>query len=154
MRMSAKWGAWTACAVAIVLVAGCRVAGRGPGDEEVIALVTKTPPSPPTLGPTRLVQLAQVEIQERGTYNTDGKYWPIRVRVRGGARLKLTNVFQLGVIGDPDKLPLFTTDFVEEAHFKRDDFGKWRVVYAYDRGGAKWRLEEATAASEIGRGRD
>ena len=33
-------------------------------------------------------------------------------------------------------------DFVEEARLTKDDFGGWRVSYAYDPDGPKWRRDD------------
>lgn len=120
---------------------GCRLLQPPPSDQEVIAAVKKSPPAPPTAGPTYVAELMSVHVESRGPYNTDGKYWPARVRVKGGVKVKLTNVFQLGLLsGDANKLsePI---EFVEEARFTKDDFGKWRVWYEYDPRAAKWRLD-------------
>ena len=86
-----------------VCTVGCHLFGSGPTDQEVVAAIKKSPPSPPTVGPTYLAEVESVEVQERGRYNADGKYWPVRVRVKGGAKIKVTNVLQLGLLGDPDE---------------------------------------------------
>ena len=125
---------------------GCHVFKSGPSDEEVVATVRKSPPAPPTAGPTYLAQVESVELQERGRYNADAKYWPVRVRVKGGAKVKLTNVLQLGLLAAPAKQPSKAVDFVEEARFTRDDFGSWRVSYRYEPTSARWRLEPLAAA--------
>lgn len=135
--------------VLITVAVGCRAFAPGPSDLEVAAAVEKSPPSPPTAGPTYLAQVESVQIEERGPYNADGKYWPVRVRVKGGAKIKLTNVFQLGLLGDPTKQKPEPMDFVEEARFTKDDFGKWRVSYNYDRKGPRWRLDEVTASKGV-----
>lgn len=121
---------------------GCRLLGSGPSDAEVNAEVRKLPPSPPTAGPTYLAEIASVQVQERGRYNGDGRYWPVRVRVKGAAKIRLTNVFQLGLPADVRREPSTSVDFVEEARFTKDDFGKWRVSYAYEPAGPRWRLDE------------
>ena len=126
-------------------VAGCHVFKAGPSDEEVIAAVRKSPPAPPTAGPTYLTQIESVELQERGRYNTDAKYWPVRIRVKGGAKVRLTNALQLGLLGDPAKQPSKAVDFVEEARFTKDDFGNWRVSYGYEPTSARWRLEPSAS---------
>jgi hypothetical protein len=113
--------------------------------------VVATAPGPPPPGgrhpgahpPDPSPHVAAVEIEERGRYNGTGKYWPVRVRVKGGAKIKLTNPFQLGLVGDPRKTPPEAVEFAEEARFSRDDFGKWRVAYAYDPGGPRWRLADS-----------
>lgn len=125
---------------------GCRVLGSGPSDAEVIAAVRKLPPSPPTAGPTYLAEIASVQVQERGRYNGDGHYWPVRVRMKGAVKIRLTNVFQLGLQADVRKEPATSVDFVEEARFTKDDFGGWRVSYAYEPSGARWRLDDIDAA--------
>ena len=124
-----------------VCTVGCHVFGSGPTDQEVVAAIKKSPPSPPTVGPTYMAEVESVEVQERGRYNSDGKYWPVRVRVKGGLRVKVTNVLQLGLLGDPTKQPPKAVDFVEEALFAKDDFGNWRVSYDYDANGPRWRLD-------------
>lgn len=124
---------------------GCGMLDRGPSDEEVTATVRKSPPSPPTLGPTYLVDIQSVEIQERGRYNRDGRYWPFRVRVRGNATISVKTPFQLGIVADGRKLPPEAVDFVEQARFTRDDYGNWRTAYAYDATGPRWRLEGAAS---------
>ena len=120
---------------------GCRLLERGPTDDQVRTAVRKTPPSPPTLGPTYLSEVASVDIQERGRFNVDGRYWPVRVRVKGNARIQITNPFQLALVGDPRKVPPEAVDFVEEARLTKDDFGKWAVSYSYDATGPRWRLD-------------
>jgi hypothetical protein len=122
---------------------GCRVFERGPSDQDVVAAVKKSPPSPPTVGPNYLAAIEAVEIQERGRHNADGHYWPVRLRVKGGVKIKLTNVFQLGLVSDVQKDPAKSVDFVEEARFTKDDFGTWRVSYNYDPRGPKWRLNSS-----------
>ena len=57
----------------------------------------KSPPAPPTLGPTYLAQLEMVEGQQRGRSNSDG-CWPVRVHVKGGAKIELSNALQLGLL--------------------------------------------------------
>jgi hypothetical protein len=125
---------------------GCRLLESGPNDEQVIAAVRKSLPSPPTLGPTYLAEVVSVQVEERGRYNPDGRYWPVRVRIKGATRLKVTNVFQLALSGDPRKQPATPADFVEEARLTKDDFGGWRVSYSYDPSGPRWRLEDRPAA--------
>jgi len=112
----AKWQIAGVAASGLLLsfTPGCRLLDPVPGDEEIGATVRKAPPSPPTLGPTVLTDVASVEIQQRGRYNADERYWPVRVHVRGSAKIKVTNLSQLG---------------------------HWRVSYAYDAAGPRWRLE-------------
>lgn len=144
-RTIAVAGALTlACAV------GCRLLERGPSDPEIAAAVQKSPPAPPTAGPTYLAQLTSVQVEERGPYNSDGKYWPARVRVKGGVKIKLTNAFQLALLGDREKEKADPIEFVEEAHLAKDDFGNWRVSYTYSNLGPRWRLDEIASP---GRGR-
>ena len=137
-------GAGTLGLLAVCAI-GCRVFGSGPTDQEVVAAVTKSPPSPPTIGPTYLAEIESIEVHERGRYNADGKYWPVRVRVKGGAKIKVTNVLQLGLVGDPEKQPSKPVDFVEDARFTKDDFGKWGLSYRYDPNGPRWRLSDPDA---------
>jgi hypothetical protein len=135
--------ATAAALMTLTYAAGCRLLQSGPSDQEVVAAVQKVPPAPPTVGPTYMAEIESVQVQERGPYNVDGKYWPVRVRVKGGAKIKLTNVFQLGVQGDPSKQKAEPLEFVEEARFTKDDFGQWRVSYHYDRQGPRWRRDES-----------
>lgn len=79
----------------LTVAVGCRAFAPGPSDQEVAVAVKKSPPSPPTAGPTYLAQVESVQVQERGPYNAGGKYWPVRIRVKGGVKIKPTNVFQL-----------------------------------------------------------
>jgi hypothetical protein len=108
----------------------------------VIAAVRKAPPSPPTPGPTYATEIASVQVLERGRYNSDGHYGPVRVRVKGAFKFKVTNVFQLAITSDPRKLPTTPTEFTEDARLAKDDFGGWRVFYAYDPAGPRWRLND------------
>jgi hypothetical protein len=131
-----------AAALTLTCAAACRLLQSGPSDQEVVAAVQKAPPAPPTLGPTYLAQIESVQVQERGPYNDDGKYWPVRVRVKGGVKIRVTNAFQLGLVGEVAKEPPKPMDFVEGARFTKDDFGKWHVSYNYDAHGPKWRLDD------------
>lgn len=76
-----------------------------------------------------------------GRYNDDGRYWPVRVRVKGNATIQITSPFQLALVGDPRKAPAEAVDFAEAARLTKDDFGKWSVSYNYDAAGPRWRLE-------------
>lgn len=125
----------------VVSSLGCRAFSSGPTDEDVAMAVKKSPPSPPTLGATYLAQIESVEVQERGRYNRDGRYWPVRVRVKGGAKIAVTNALALGLLGNPATQPANVVDFVEETRFAKDDFGHWQVSYHYDPRGPRWRLE-------------
>jgi hypothetical protein len=126
--------------VLLVTTLGCRLLDRGPSDADVVAAVRKSPPAPPTLGPTFLAQVDSVEVQARGDYRRDGGYWPVRVRVKGAARIKVTNAFQLGVADHQAREKTESVDFNEEGRFSKDDFGNWRVSYVYDGAGPQWRL--------------
>lgn len=132
----------TAVALALTLAcaSGCRLLQRGPSDQEVVAAVEKAPPAPPTLGPTYLSEVASVQVEQRGPYNSDGKYWPARVRVKGGVKVKLTNPFQFGLVGDDAKRPAEPVEFVEEVRLTKDDFGQWHAEYHYDPRSPSWRL--------------
>lgn len=131
-----------AVAVAILTCAsGCRFTGSGPTDEEVVAAVEKAPPAPPTIGPTLLSEVTSVAIEQRGRYSADGKYWPVRVRVKGSVKAKLTGILLLALADAAAKEKPQPVEFVEEARLSRDDFGKWRVAYAYDARGPLWRLD-------------
>ena len=125
---------------------GCRPLERGPSDEQVIAVVRTSPPAPPTLGPTYLEQVDLVEVSERGRFNPQTGRWPVRVRVRGSARIKVSSPFQLGIGDERSRAKTEPVDFVEEARFKQDGFGRWQAEYAYDPAGPRWRLE-ASATS-------
>jgi hypothetical protein len=124
---------------------GCRAFERGPSEEEVVVVVRASPPSPPTLGPTYLEQVDVVEVRERGRFNRDKRCWPVRVRVRGSARIKVSSPFQLGIGDERSRAKTEPVDFVQEARFKRDEFGRWQAEYAYDLAGPSWRLETAAA---------
>lgn len=121
---------------------GCGVFATGPSGQEVIAAVKQSPPLPPTVGPTCLAVIESVRVLERGQHNAHERYWPVRVHVKGGATMALTNVFQLGFVVDHRKDPPTPVDFVEEARLSKDDFGKWRVSYSYDPHGPRWRLDQ------------
>lgn len=122
---------------------GCGVFATGPSDQEVIAAVKQSPPLPPTVGATYLAEIEAVQVLERGRHNARGGSWPVRVRVKGAAKMALTNVFQLGFVVDHRKDPPTLVDFVEEARLTKDEFGKWRVSYGYDPRGPRWRLNAA-----------
>jgi hypothetical protein len=131
------------------LAAGCTLLGsRGPRDDEVKAVVQKTPPAPPTAGPTYLSEVTAVSVEERGSYNDDGKYWPVRVRVKGGSKASLTGLLALTLADAATKQKAEPLEFVEEARFSKDDFGKWRVSYNYDRHGPRWRLGDVDVSSD------
>lgn len=140
----AKWqiAGVAASGLFLSVVPGCRLLERGPSDEEIRTTVRKSPPSPPTLGPTVLTDVGSVEIQQRGRYNMEGSYWPVRVRVRGNARIKVTNLFQFGLVADARNAPSETVDFEEEARLTKDDFGNWGVSYNYDAAGLRWRVDD------------
>jgi hypothetical protein len=136
-------------AVAGLLLAaalGCRAFDRGPSEEEVVAAVTKSPPLPPTLGPTHLAEVEAVEVQELGPYNRESAYWPIRVRVKGAARITITNPFQLGLLDDHSREKTEPVEFVEVARLTKADIGGWQVSYSYDAAGPRWRLVERNGA--------
>jgi hypothetical protein len=123
--------------------AGCGLLQSGPSDKEVTAAVEKTPPSPPTVGPTALAEVTSVKVEERGRYNGDGKYWPVRVRVKGSAKAKLNPFLMLALADAAKKEKPQPVEFVEEARLSKDDFGKWRVSYRYDLAGPSWRLADS-----------
>lgn len=128
---------------------GCRLLQSGPSDQEVAAAVEKAPPAPPTAGPTYLAEITSVQVEERGPYNSDGKYWPVRVRVKGGVKIKVTNAFQLGLLSGDAKRTSEPVEFVEEARFTKDDFGAWRVSYNYGTEGPRWRLDEFSPSKGV-----
>jgi hypothetical protein len=121
---------------------GCRILERGPSDEDVLVAVRNAPPAPPTVGPTYLADIDSVQVEERGRYNAESAYWPVRVRVKGRVKVKVTNIFQLGLLGDRAKDKAEPMDFVEEARFAKDDFDHWRATYHYAAEGPRWRLNE------------
>jgi len=129
----------------LALSPGCRALERSPSDEEVVALVTHSPPAPPTLGPTYLAEVERVEIEARGDFDAGGRFWPVRVRVAGGARIKVTNAFQMGLLDDHSRAETQPVEFVEEARFSRNDFGDWDVAYDYS-SGPEWRRDGSLAA--------
>ena len=131
----------------LAVTLGCRVFERGPSDEQVLAAVRNAPPAPPTVGPTYLADIESVQVEERGGYNAERAYWPVRVRVKGNAKIRVTNVFQLGLLGDRAKEKAQPVEFVEEARFAKDDFGHWRVAFQYSAEGPKWRLDELKATA-------
>jgi len=133
-----------ALALTLTCAYGCRLLQRGPSDQEVIAAVEQRPPAPPTLGPTYLSEVTSVQVEQRGPYNSDGKYWPVRVRVKGRAKIRLTNAFQFGLVDGDAKKPAEPIEFVEDARLTKDDFGQWRTEYDYDPRGPIWRLTKAT----------
>ena len=63
------------------------------------------------------------------------------MRVKGGARIKITNPFQLGLVDASAREKAEAVDFAEAARLMKDDFGSWRVSYAYDPNGPRWRTE-------------
>jgi hypothetical protein len=126
---------------------GCRFLESGPSDDEVVAAVRSAPPAPPTIGPTYLATLDAVEVRERGRYNAKEGYWPVKVFVKGGTKVKVTNAFQLGLLGDPHKEQPEPAEFAEEARLRKDDFGQWRIRYEYAATGPAWRLNEPERSS-------
>lgn len=111
-----------------------------------MAAVEKTPPAPPTAGPTYLSEVTSVSIEERGRFNGDLGYWPVRVRVKGGVKSRLTGLQLLALVDAAAKEKPQPVEFVEEARLAKDDFGKWRVSYNYDERGPIWRLGQPEAA--------
>src|SRR4051812_21896161 len=61
------------------------------------------------------VQLDLIEVQQRGSYNEEGKYWPVKVRVKGS--------FQREIIGN--KVDKTQFDQVGDFKFTKDDYGNW-----------------------------
>jgi len=135
--------AFVAGGLLLTWASGCGVFATGPSDQDVVAAVKQSPPLPATVGPTYLAEIEAVQVLERGRRDARGRYWPVRVRVRGGAKMALTNVFQLGFVVDHRKDAPTSVDFVEEARLSKDDFGQWRVSYDYDPRGPKWRLDDS-----------
>jgi hypothetical protein len=58
-----------------------------------------------------------IEIKEWGSFNKEGKYWPVKVRVVGSA--ELNDPFNQGKVRQFDK--------VSEFRFRKDDYGKWQA---------------------------
>ena len=75
--------------------------------------------------------------------NGEGKYWPVRVRVKGSAKSKLSPFLMLALADAAKKEKPQPMDFVEEARLSKDDFGKWRVAYNYDPAGPIWRRADS-----------
>lgn len=121
------------------LALACNLLERGPADEDVVGVVRKAPPRPPTLGPTYLGEIESVRVEERGRYNAEGHYWPVRVRIKGAAKVDPRTALLLAPMTDPRKVPSSPVEFVEEAHVAKDDFGKWQVSYRYADDGPRWR---------------
>ena len=86
--------------------------------------------------------MTSVKVEERGRYNSDGRYWPVRVRVKGSAKSKLSPLLMLALADAAKKELPQPVEFVEEARLSKDDFGKWRVAYNYDPHGPAWRLTD------------
>jgi len=135
--------AFLAGGLLLTWASGCGVFATGPSDQDVIAAIKQAPPLPPTVGPTYLAEVESVQVLERSRRDARGRYWPVRVRVKGGAKIALTDVFQLGFVVDHRKDPPTPVDFIEEARFVKDDFGKWRVSYNYDARGPRWRFDQS-----------
>lgn len=73
-------------------------------------------------------------------------YWPVRVRVKGGVKSRLTGLQLLAPADGAAKEKPQPVEFVEEARLATDDFGKWRVSYNCDARGPIWRLGKPEAA--------
>jgi len=131
----------------LTLSPGCRALERSPSDEEVVATVTQAPPAPPTLGPTYLAKVERVEIEARGDFDASDRSWPVRVRVAGGARIKVTNAFQMGLLDDRLRAETQPVEFVQEARIRRNGFDEWAVEYDYA-SGPEWR-RDAVSAPEV-----
>lgn len=58
-----------------------------------------------------------VEIKEWGSFDKEGKYWPVKIRVVGSA--ELNDPFNRGKVKNFDK--------VSEFRFRKDDNGKWQA---------------------------
>jgi hypothetical protein len=122
-------------------VAGC---ATGPSDQEVIAAVKQSPPLAPTLGPTYLAEIESVQVLQRGRHDARGRYWPVRARVRGGAKMALTNVFQLGFVA--------TMCSVVTAHRRNRDPGEARSTAGSRRRGRRLHGPScSTGANTLGR---
>jgi hypothetical protein len=133
--------------LALASAAACGLLQSGPSDKEVTATVEKAPPAPPTLGPTILSEVTSVNVERRGRYSVDGKYWPVRVRVKGAARSKLSPFSMLALADAASKEKPQSVEFVEEARLAKDDFGEWRVSYNYDRAGPSWRFADGNTSA-------
>jgi|GEM_PF-2044988 hypothetical protein len=111
----------TAMAVAsLTLLAGC--ASR-PGNSEIeeavkASLRDNVPISwVGNLMGGKNARIGTIEIKERGTFNKDGKYWPVKIRVVGSA--ELNDPFNQGKVSRFDQ--------VAEFRFSKDDYGKWHA---------------------------
>ena len=83
-----------------------------------------------------------MKVEERGRYDSDGKYWPVRVRVKGSVNSKLSGLLLLALADAAKKEKPQPLEFVEEARLSKDDFGAWQVFYNYDRSGPTWRMTD------------
>ena len=62
-------------------------------------------------------KISTIEIKEWGSFNKEGKYWPVKIRVVGSA--ELNDPFNQGKVKQFDK--------VSEFRFRKDDYGKWQA---------------------------
>jgi len=134
-----------ALSLSMASAAACQLFDRGPADTDVVAAVRKKPPAPPTLGPTYLSEIGSVEVEERGRYNASGRYWPLRVRIKGMVKVDPRTALLLAPLTDPRKHPATPVEFVEEVRLSKDDFGKWQASYHYADDGPRWRRSDREA---------
>jgi hypothetical protein len=92
--------AWVAC---------CHPRGSGPTDAAVVEVVRKPPPAPPTIGPTYMESIESVQVDERGPYNEDGRYWPVRVRVKGTVQVSRTSALLFDYSKTQGHRPVFVS---------------------------------------------
>jgi hypothetical protein len=63
------------------------------------------------------VEINLIEIKQRGNFNEQGKYWPVKVRVKGTC--------QRNVIGN--KVDKAEFDQTGDFKFLKDDYGNWKA---------------------------
>ena len=120
---------WWLPFVLILAAQGCR--GNGPSDAEALAVVKEFVSSHGNLCDARLGgiglkgvgEVTEFQIQERGTYNEQGKYLALKVRLKG-----FCEWMDLG--GGKSTAPWEKKpyDDVMECKISKDDFGKWVVT--------------------------
>ncbi len=120
--------------------AGCQLLHPPPSDQEVTAAVKESSPAPSTAGPTYLADLTSVQVEDRGLSNSDGKYWPIHVRLKGGVKINATpSSWGFSMVTQTRRRSPWSS---WRRPLRQENFGKWRVSYAYDPHAAKWRRDD------------
>lgn len=102
--------------------------GAPPTEAEILAAIRKSPPRPPTVGENRLVRVDAVVPIQRGAYNNDGRYWPVRVKLNGLMQLTGSASALYLALAEEDRKPS-PVEFVAEARLARNDYGEWAVQY-------------------------